>query len=93
VITSETFLVMTPIMRERHGPAQRDTPRADRTISAEMQAVALCGMGQPDVAEQRLTEAIAARIPGDRRQPRGLSDLLSEPRLPGISRIGAIANY
>jgi tetratricopeptide (TPR) repeat protein len=59
--------------------------------SAEMEAVALCGLGQPDRAEQRLLDAVHRWVPVDRLDSRGLYDLLSDPPLPGVDRLRAIA--
>jgi hypothetical protein len=55
--------------------------------TAEMEAVALCGLGQPDEAERRLLGSLPWRTPGDLAEPRGLYKLLSDPPLPGIDRL------
>lgn len=60
--------------------------------TAEMEAVALCGLGRPDEAERRLLDALPRRAPGDLTEPRGLYDLLSDPPLPGIDRLRAIVD-
>lgn len=59
---------------------------------AELEAVALFGLGQPDVAEQHLLDALPRRTPGDLAHPRALYDLLSDPPLPGIDRLRAIVD-
>ena len=58
--------------------------------TAEMEAVALCGLGQPDEAEQHLVAAISMRTEGDKSAPRAIYDLLSDPPIPGIDRLRAI---
>jgi tetratricopeptide (TPR) repeat protein len=58
--------------------------------AAEMEAIALCGLGQPDNAEQHLLSAVPHRAAGDRAEPRTIYDLLADPPLPGIDRIRAI---
>ncbi len=55
--------------------------------TAEMEALALCGLGQPEAAEKHLLRCLARRTPGDLTEPRGLYELLSEPRLPGIDQL------
>ena len=59
--------------------------------TAEMEAIALCGLGNPIQAEQHLLEATHLCVPGDANEPRQLYDLLSDPPLPGIDRLRAIA--
>jgi tetratricopeptide (TPR) repeat protein len=59
---------------------------------AEMQAIALCGLGHPDDAAQHLLDAMPLRVPGDRTDPRTIYDLLSNPPLPGIDSLRAIAD-
>src|SRR5271165_3220197 len=51
-----------------------------------MQAVALCALGQPDNAEQRLLAALPLMVPGDGTQHRTICDLLSDPPLLGIDQ-------
>jgi len=60
--------------------------------TAEMEALALCGLGQPDDVEKRLLDAMHLRAPGDRAGPRPIYDLLSDPPLPGIDRLRAIVD-
>jgi len=60
--------------------------------TAEMEAIALCGLGQPDDAEQHLRAAVSMRTPGDQAAPQTIYDLLSERPLPGIDHLRAIAN-
>jgi hypothetical protein len=55
-----------------------------------MEAIALCGLGQPDNAEQRLLSAVPHRAAADRAEPRTIYDLLADPPLPGIDRLRAI---
>jgi hypothetical protein len=56
-----------------------------------MEAIALCGLGRADVAEQHLLAALSGRVPGDQADSRAIYDLLSDPRRPGIGRLRAIA--
>lgn len=58
--------------------------------TAEMEAIALCGLGQADDAEEHLLNALPMRIPGDVAEPRKIYDLLTDPPLPGINRLRAI---
>jgi tetratricopeptide (TPR) repeat protein len=58
--------------------------------SAEMEAVALCGLGRPDDAEQQLLSALPLRTPEDRADYRAIYGLLLDPPLPGIDRLRAI---
>lgn len=55
--------------------------------TAEMEALALCGLGQPEDAARHLLRYLPRRAPGDRTEPRGLYDFLSDPPLPGIDRL------
>ena len=59
--------------------------------TAEMEAIALCGLGQAAAAEQHLLAAAPRRGPGDRAEPRAIYDLMSDPPLPGIERLREIA--
>jgi tetratricopeptide (TPR) repeat protein len=59
--------------------------------TAEMEAVALCGLGHAESAEQHLLAALPSWTPGDRADPRTIYDLLSDPPLPGIERLRAIS--
>jgi tetratricopeptide (TPR) repeat protein len=58
--------------------------------AAEMEAIALCGLGQPGDAERRLLDAAPQRAPGDGVDTRVIYDLLSDPPLPGIDRLHAM---
>jgi tetratricopeptide (TPR) repeat protein len=58
--------------------------------TSEMEAIALCGLGQPDNAEQHLLSAVPHRHAGDRAEPRAIYDMLADPPLPGIDRLRAI---
>jgi tetratricopeptide (TPR) repeat protein len=58
--------------------------------TAEMEAVALCGLGQPDAAERNLVKAVSQRADGDQSESRAIYDLLADPPLPGIDRLRAI---
>jgi tetratricopeptide (TPR) repeat protein len=58
--------------------------------SAEIEAIALCGLGQPDDAEQHLLAVVPRRSPGDGAEPQAIYDLLSDPALPGIGRLRAV---
>jgi len=60
--------------------------------TAEAEAIALCGLGQPDNAEQHLLSAVPYRTAGDRAEPRTIYDLLADPPLPGIDRLRAIVD-
>ena len=60
--------------------------------AAELEAIALCGLGRPDDAEQHLRAAIPLRAPKDRFGPRMIYDLLSDPPIPGIDRLRAIVD-
>jgi hypothetical protein len=87
------------LWHQREGAAARDRFMRVRgrvggcTVfrTAEMEAVALCGLGQPDDAETHLLRYLPRRTPGDLAEPRGLYDLLSDPMLPGIARLRVIA--
>jgi tetratricopeptide (TPR) repeat protein len=59
--------------------------------TAEMEAVALCGLGRPAEAEQHLLAALPLRAPGD-QAVRAIYDLLSNPPAPGIDHLRAIAD-
>ena len=58
--------------------------------TAALEAIALCGLGQPDSAEQHLLSAVSQRAIGDRAEPRKIYELLTDPPLPGIDRLRAI---
>ena len=58
----------------------------------EIEAVALCGLGQPDAAEQHLLDALLLLAPGDLAKPRAIYFLLSNPPLAGIDRLRAIVD-
>ena len=60
--------------------------------TAELEAIALCGLGQPDDAEQHLRAAIPLRAQGDRSGPRRIYDLLSDLPSPGMDRLRAIVD-
>jgi hypothetical protein len=55
-----------------------------------MEAVALCGLGHAESAEQHLMAALSSWTKGDRADPRTIYDLLSDPPLPGIERLRVI---
>jgi tetratricopeptide (TPR) repeat protein len=59
--------------------------------TAEMEAIALCGLGQPDAAKQHLLATVPRRVPGNRSEPRAIYGLMSDPPLPGIERLREIA--
>ena len=58
--------------------------------AAELEAIALCGLGQPDSAEQHLLSVVSQRAIGDRAEPTKIYELLADPPLPGIDRLRAI---
>jgi tetratricopeptide (TPR) repeat protein len=58
--------------------------------TAEMEAIALCALGQPNDAEQHLRRALPQRAAGDAAESRTIYDLLSDPPLLGIDRLRAI---
>jgi tetratricopeptide (TPR) repeat protein len=58
--------------------------------TAELEAVALCGLGQADTAERHLLEALPTRFRGDQGSPLKLYALLSAPPLPGVDRLRKI---
>jgi tetratricopeptide (TPR) repeat protein len=60
-------------------------------ITAEMEAIALCGLGRLPEAEERLRAAVPQRVPADVAELDELYGLLSDPLLPGIDRLRAIA--
>ena len=60
--------------------------------TAEMEALALCALGQPDDAEKHLLNALPLRAPGDGAEPQTIYNLLSDPPLPGIDRLRAIVD-
>jgi tetratricopeptide (TPR) repeat protein len=57
---------------------------------AEMEAIALCGLGQAKTAERHLRSALPMRFPGDQGGPATLYKLLSDPPLSGIDRLHKI---
>jgi hypothetical protein len=59
---------------------------------SELEAVALCGLGEPDVAVDLLRDALPLFRPGDRGGTRALYDLLSDPPMPGIDRLRRIVD-
>ena len=58
--------------------------------AAELEAIALCGLGQLDSAEQYLLSRMPQRHIGDRADPTKIYDLLADPPLPGLDRLRAI---
>ena len=58
--------------------------------AAEMEAIALCGLGQPGDAERHLLDAAPQRAPGDSAGTTVIFHLLSDPPLPGIDRLHAM---
>jgi tetratricopeptide (TPR) repeat protein len=57
--------------------------------TAEMEAIALCGLGRPGDAERHLLDAVPPRGPGDGTETKAIYSLLSDPPLPGIDRLRA----
>ena len=55
--------------------------------TAEMEALALCGLGEAANAERHLADALHLRTRGDMAEPRTVYDLLSDPLLPGIENL------
>ncbi len=78
--------------RERFARVKGHVTRCTPFRTAEMEAVALCGLGEPAEAAQRLLAASPQRLPGDRVDHRELYDLLSVPPLPGVDRLRAIVD-
>jgi tetratricopeptide (TPR) repeat protein len=76
--------------RDRFARVGRRVTGCTPFLTAEMEAIALCGLGQPDTAEQHLLSAMPHRAAGDRAEPRTIYDLLADPPLPGIDRLRAI---
>ena len=60
--------------------------------TAEMEAIALCGLGQPGIAERHLLNAVHLRVAADNTEPRKIYDLLSDPPLSGIKRLRTIVD-
>jgi tetratricopeptide (TPR) repeat protein len=58
--------------------------------SAELEAIALCGLGQPYEAEKHLHAAARLRTTADAIDPSTMYDLLAAPPLPGIDRLRSI---
>ena len=58
--------------------------------TAELEAIAMCGLGQPDTAEQHLLSAVSQRAIGDRAELTKIYELLANPPLPGIDRLRVI---
>ena len=83
-------------LRDTVGARRRFASVSDRMAgcisfrTAEMEAIALCGLGQPDEAEKHLLDAIPFRTPGDDTEPRTIYELLADPPLPGIDRLRMI---
>jgi tetratricopeptide (TPR) repeat protein len=60
--------------------------------TAELEAIALCALGQPDKAHRHLLAAVPLRVPGDDTDAETIYDLLSDPPLPGIDRLREIVH-
>jgi tetratricopeptide (TPR) repeat protein len=84
------------ILWHRHNQSaarQRFTRVIGRVINttpfrtAEIEAIALCGMSQADKAVESLREALPLRAPCDKDNDRVLYELLSDPELSGISQL------
>jgi hypothetical protein len=58
--------------------------------AAELEAIALCGLGQPGDAERHLLDAAPRRVTGDGAGSTVIYHLLSDPPLPGIDRLRAM---
>ena len=76
--------------RRRFASVNDRVTRCTPFRAAEMEAIALCGLGRPDEAEEHLLNATPLRTPGDATQPRIIDDLLTDPPLPGIDRLRMI---
>jgi tetratricopeptide (TPR) repeat protein len=59
-------------------------------LTAELEALAMCALGQPDGAARRLRDALPLRVPTDRAGFLTIYDLLSDPPLPGVNELRAI---
>lgn len=85
-------------LRDAAGARRRFASVNDRVTrctpfrAAEMEAIALCGLGRPDEAEEHLLNATPLRTPGDATEPRIIYDLLTDPPLPGIDRLRMIVD-
>ena len=60
--------------------------------TAELEAIAYCGLGFPEKGEQRLRGAVPLRAPGDGKWLEKLYELMSDPLAPGIDRLLDIRN-
>jgi hypothetical protein len=58
--------------------------------TAEIEALALCELGQADRAEHHLRDVLPVCNPADLSEPRAVYDLLSDPPLPDIDRLCTI---
>lgn len=58
--------------------------------TAEIEAIALCGLGLPDTAHQHLLAALPQRVARDKDEPRTIYNLLADPPLPGIEQLREI---
>lgn len=85
-------------LRDASGAQRRFVSVKDRVVgctqfrTAEMEAIALCGLGQPDEAEKHLLDATPLRTVVDATEPRAIYDLLIDPPLPGIDRLRSIVD-
>jgi hypothetical protein len=73
--------------RERFARVQGRVTGCTAFRTAELEALAICGLGQPEDAEKHPLRYLPRRTPGDLTEPRGLYDLLSDPLLQGIDRL------
>ena len=76
--------------RERFAMVQGRVTGCTPFHTAELEAIALCGLGRPGNAEQHLRRALPQRAAGDAAEPRAIYDLLADPPLSGIDRLRAI---
>ena len=76
--------------RDRFALIQGHVTGCTRFHTAVLEAIALCGLGRPDDAEQHLCRALPRGAAGYSPELQALFDLLSDPLLPGIDRLRSI---
>ena len=78
--------------RERFSRVQGYVTEWSPFRKAEIEAIAVCGLRQPDQAAMHVLAAHNRHRQGDRFELRALYDLLTDPPLTGIERLRAIAD-
>lgn len=76
--------------RERFGRIAAGLVRRTPFQKAELEAIAICALGDPDRAAELLGGSLPLRSALDLARSRRIYDLLADPQLPGIDRLRAI---